>query len=61
MAGVLFYDPSPKYIASAWSDNFEKVNGGKKHPRSQLSDCLTKRGSDPRMLVERITGKDVYW
>ena len=25
----------------------------------QLADCLTKKGSDPRKLVERITGKTV--
>lgn len=26
---------------------------------SQLADCLTKRGSDPRSLIGRITGKEV--
>ena len=26
---------------------------------SQLADCLTKSGSNPRMLVERITGMKV--
>ena len=26
---------------------------------NQLADCLTKKGSDPRKLVERITGKEV--
>ena len=25
----------------------------------QLADCLTKRGSDPRKLLERVTGKEV--
>ena len=27
---------------------------------SQIADCLTKRDSDPRTLVSRITSKDVY-
>lgn len=26
----------------------------------QLADCFTKKGSDPRSLVSRITGKEVY-
>ena len=25
----------------------------------QLADCLTKRGCDPRKLLERVTGKEV--
>ena len=26
----------------------------------QLADCFTKRGSDPRPLISRVTGKQVY-
>ena len=33
LAGVLFYGPSPNSVATVQSNNFEKVNGEKKHPK----------------------------
>ena len=36
LAGVLFYGPPPKSIATVRSNNFEKVNGEKNHPNSTV-------------------------